>query len=393
VTTSSPFELRPFAIPVDEDAVDDLRDRLRRTRWPDQVNDADWGWGTDLTWLRETVEAWAGFDWAARVAELNELDHARATVEDLVLHLVRARVGAEDPATTVPLLLMHGWPGSFAELLPLLPHLDRLGRETGTAYDVVVPSLPGFGFSDVPSTPGTGPGRTAELLHRLMVGLGHERYVVQGGDIGAGLALRLALHHPEAVAGAHVNFPNFGTAHDEADPRTTDDEESEKLRKEWARAEGGYNHEHSTKPQTIGYALTDSPVGLAAWIGEKFHAWTDRSASGGAVPLSSEQVLTGLSVYWFSGSITSAMRMYKESAADPFTLTPQQRIEVPLAVASFPEEIPAQPRSRVEKVANLTRWTDMPRGGHFAALEEPGLLAEDLAAFVATLPDLGPGTA
>jgi len=380
-----PITVAPFEIPVDQAAIDDLRERLRRTRWPDHVNDEDWGWGVDITWLRGLVDDWAGFDWAARVAQLNTLDHHLADVDGHRLHLVRARVGAE-AGPVVPLLLLHGWPGSFAELTPLLPHLHDAGTASGTAYDVVIPSLPGFGWSPAPTAPGTGPSATAEMLDALMLGLGFERYVVQGGDIGAGLALRLGRDHPESVAGVHVNFPNFQTEHGPGDEPSDDDRAATKRQQAWRRVEGAYNHEHSTRPQTIGYALTDSPVGLAAWIGEKFHAWTDRSASGGEVPVDREHLLTDLSVYWFSEAITSSMRMYKESAADPFVLTPDRRIDVPLAVAAFPHEIPTQPRSRVEKVAHLTSWTDLPRGGHFAALEEPELLVGDLTAFVATLP-------
>lgn len=379
------FEPTAWQIPVDDAAVDDLRRRLRQTRWPDEVNDPSWGWGTDQAFLRDLVKRWVAFDWGARAAELNTHPHFQAEIDGYGIHFLHLPSPDLGASRRVPLLLLHGWPGSFAEMLALMPALRVAERAHHIALDVVIPSMPGFGYSARPALPGTSPQRVASLFHQLMTGLGHGVYAIQGGDIGAGVATRMALTYPASVMGIHVNFPAFGYAF--RDDESVDDEDREFARKreQWAREEGGYQHIHATRPQTLGYALSDSPVGLAAWIIEKFHAWTDREGQSPGVPIPMEEVLTNLSIYWFSESITSSMRMYREGAADPLLLSADHRIDVPVAVAAFPHELPIQPRSRVARVADLRRWTDMPRGGHFAALEAPDLLSEDVVTFLAGL--------
>lgn len=375
-------QITPYTIDVPDGAVEDLRDRLARTRFPDEVNDAEWGWGTPLAVLRTVVEHWRdGFDWRAQEARLNTFPQYRAEVDGVGIHFVHVRSGA---ARSVPLLVSHGWPGSFVELLGLVPLLAGPSEVTagaGLGCDLVIPSLPGFGFSDRPAAPGTSSGVVAELFHGLMTGLGYPRYAVQGGDLGAGISLRLAKDHPESVLAAHVNFPNFGWG---GPPDDGPGAAADRARADWLRREGGYSHVHSTRPQTLGYALNDSPAGLAAWVLEKFHAWSDLRGSGGALPFELDELLTNLSVYWFTETITSSMRIYKEGAADPLVLSPDDPVRVPLAVAEFPYEIDVtQPRERVAAVADLRRWTRFPTGGHFAALQEPLLLASDVAAFLA----------
>jgi pimeloyl-ACP methyl ester carboxylesterase len=377
-------EARRWTVPVDDAAVDDLRARLRRTRWPDEINDGSWGWGVAAGYLRELVTAWTAFDWHGRVRELNGVAHYLADIDGHQVHFIHLSA-QEAGAARVPLLLLHGWPGSFVEMLSLAPHLRDAARARGLAVDLVIPSLPGFGFSSRPGAPGTSPEVAAGLFHRLMTGLGYERYGVQGGDIGAGIAVRMALREPESVIGVHVNYASFGVERSWPEPDDGPGAAYDRRREQWAKEEGAYAHVHATRPQTLGYALTDSPVGLAAWIVEKFHAWTDRGTSGDVPPVALDELLMNLSVYWFTGTITSSMRMYKESSADPLVLSERRRIQVPTAVAAFPHELPIQPRERIERVANLVRWTDMPRGGHFAALEAPELLGADVAAFFAEL--------
>ncbi|MFB4276405.1 epoxide hydrolase family protein [Nonomuraea sp. MTCD27] len=387
ITLATSLSRKPWQIPVNDEAVDDLRTRLGRVRWPDEINDAAWGWGVDGSYLRHVVEEWARFDWHRKAAELNEIPQFMADVEGHRLHFVHIVGAPETPGhARLPLLLLHGWPGSFVEMLSAVPSLTAAAASRGLVLDVVIPSLPGFGYSARPTAPGTSPEVTARLFHTLMEGLGHSRYAVQGGDIGAGVAMRMSLREPGAVIGVHLNFPSFRFEGGTEEPPDGPGPRYDARREAWAREEGGYSHMHATRPQTLGYALADSPVGMAAWIVEKFHAWTDRSATGGAVPVGLDEILTNLSVYWFSQTITSSMRMYKESAADPLVLSPRRRIEVPVGVAAFPYELPIQPRERVEQAANLVRWTDMPRGGHFAALEAPDLLAADVIAFFAGLP-------
>ncbi|WP_030185548.1 epoxide hydrolase family protein [Streptomyces sp. NRRL S-813] len=375
-------DVNPWNIPVDDAAVDDLRARLRGTRWSDEINDESWGWGVDKGYLRELVDAWAVFDWKDRVRRLNDLAHYLADIDGHQIHFVHLQAPeSSHDRTRVPLLLLHGWPGSFVEMLSLAPKLQDAAATRGFAFDLVIPSLPGFGFSSRPSRPGTSPEAAAAIFHRLMGALGYQKYGIQGGDLGSGIAVRMSLREPHSVLGIHLNYMSFGVETSWAEQDHEPGPAYDRRREQWSKEEGGYSHVHATRPQTVGYALNDSPTGLAAWIGEKFHAWTDRRAAGGAVPIGLEEILTNLSVYWFTGTITSSMRMYKESAADPLVLSEHRRIEVPLGVSAFPYELPIQPRERVEHVANLVHWTDMPRGGHFAALEAPDLLGEDVSAF------------
>lgn len=327
------------------------------------------------------VDRWRdGFDWRAQEARLNSFPQFRAEVAGTGIHFVHVRSSAE---RTVPLLVSHGWPGSFAEMLKLVPLLAGPSEVTaagGLGFDVVVPSLPGFGFSDRPSRPGTSPAAVADTFYRLMLGLGYPRYAVQGGDLGAGISLRLAAAHPEAVIATHLNFPNFGWA---GPSDSGPGEAADRARAEWLQREGGYSHLHSTRPQTLGYALNDSPAGLAAWVLEKFHSWSDRRESGRSLPFELDELLTNLSIYWFTETITSSMRIYREGANDPLVLSADDPITVPTAVADFPFEIDVtQPLERMAAVTDLRRWTRFPRGGHFAAMEEPLLLAQDIATFL-----------
>jgi pimeloyl-ACP methyl ester carboxylesterase len=381
------ISMKPWHIPVDDAAVDDLRARLGRVRWPDEINDPAWGWGVDRSYLRHVVDEWARFDWRRKADELNEVPQFMADIEGQQLHFLHIEGASEGAvAARVPLLLLHGWPGSFVELLSVVPSLTAAAASRGLVLDLVIPSLPGFGYSSRPTAPGTSPEVAARLFHTLMSGLGYSRYAVQGGDIGAGIAMRMGLREPGAVIGVHLNFASFLFEDGADEAPDGPGARYDARRQAWSREEGGYLHVHATRPQTLGYALADSPVGMAAWMVEKFHAWTDRSATGGAVPVGLDEILTNLSVYWFSETITSSMRMYKESAADPLVLSPRRRIEVPVGFSAFPYELPIQPRERLEQVANLVRWTDMPRGGHFAAMEAPDLLGEDIAQFLAGLP-------
>lgn len=377
----NPFDVTPFLIDVPQQALEDLQDRLRRTRFPDEVNDDSWGWGTDLAVLRQVVTYWSSeFDWRSREAHLNTFPNMRTGDHGEALHFVHLKTDHEN---RLPLLLTHGWPGSFAEMLRIAPMLTdprAHGLDTLFGFDVVIPSIPGFGFSDRPRKPGASSAWAAEKFHLLMTGLGYDRYAVQGGDLGAGISLRLAKNHPESVIGAHVNFPSFvwgGAPDDEAGAL------ADQRREAWMIQEGAYAHQHSTRPQTLGYALNDSPAGLAAWILEKFYFWSDRRGEQG-LPFEIDELLTNLSIYWFTETITSSIRIYREGAADPLVLRPEDPIRVPVGVADFPFEIEStQPEERMAAVTDLRRWTRFDRGGHFAALEQPHILANDIFEFFA----------
>ena len=375
----------PFRVDVPDAVLADLRERLSRTRWPDQIEAYGWRQGAELEAVKRYAGHWAdGYDWRAAEARLNRFAQFTAPVGGLRIHFVHERSPHEG---ATPLLIQHGWPGSFFEfhkIIDMLTHPERHGGEPGDAFHVVAPSLPGFAFSEAPREPGMHPGAIGELMHELMHDtLGYRRYAVQGGDWGAVVTSAIALQHPEAVVGLHLNMQGY-RAKTGGDARPLDDEEKAWLAK--ARAafaeDMAYFAIQGTRPTSLGYGLHDSPAGLLGWFLEKFTAWTD---CGGVLEnaVSRDEFLTNLTLYWATGRIASAARIYYEHihTGGRGTLAPGERIEVPTAMAVFPREILVGPRRWVERAYNVVRWTEMPRGGHFAALEQPELLAADIRAF------------
>lgn len=379
MTTGTGMDIRRFTIDIPEHVLTDLNDRLARTRWPDEVEGARWEYGVDRAWLLELTEHWRDqFSWREQEQALNELPHFKATIDGLSIHFVHARAPASN---ALPLILTHGWPGSFLELKGLIPHLTREG------FDVVIPSLPGYGFSDRPTAPGMTPGKIAEMWHALMQELGYLRYGAQGGDWGASVATRLAMQHPAEVIGIHLNYvpgsyvPFLGQGARELDAEERGFIDAAKL---WTDQEGAYAHLQSTRPQTATYALNDSPVGLLAWIAEKFRDWAD---CGGQLErrISRDVLLANVTLYWITETIGSSVRLYKEARSAPLRFGRDEKVPVPCGVAHFPVEAPMPPRSWVERHYDVQRWTAMASGGHFAALEEPQLLAEDIRDFFRSL--------
>ena len=378
------MHIEPFQISVSDVEVDDLRRRLRASRWASMTPSASWQQGTDTPWLRELVEYWAdSFDWRAAERDLNQQAQFMADVNGRRVHFVHRRGVGPRP---YPLVITHGWPGSFFEfhaLADLLCDPASFGADPNDAFDVVIPSLPGFAFSPASATPGTSAFQVADLWASLMRGLGYERFGAQGGDLGAGVSVALALRHSQIVDGIHLNFlpgsyePAIDTA---SSPLTVAEQDFLQEKAEWAALEGGYAHMHGTRPQTLAASLNDSPAGLAAWIGEKFRAWSD---CGGVIErkFSKDELLTNLSLYWYTQSIGSAIQMYWENRLQPLRFAAGQRVLPPVAFAHFPKEINHPPRVWLERVFNVAQWTDMPRGGHFAAMEEPELLAADIRSF------------
>jgi pimeloyl-ACP methyl ester carboxylesterase len=357
--------LEPFTISIPPETIDDLRARLRATRWPQGVTDSG---GIPLSEMRPLVEYWLHeFDWKRREEELNRFAHYRATVDGLRVHFIHARY---DRAEALPLLMLHGWPGSFVEMLEVIPRL-------AASFHVVVPSLPGYGFSDPATEPGMSNSRIAEMMAALMSDLGYERFAVQGGDWGAGIATWLGLKFPDRIAGIHLNYIPGSYAPFVEGEMAPEEETFLRDRDDWLDHSYAYGHVQRTRPLTLGYALGDSPAGLAAWIVEKFREWADPSSQ---IPI--DWLLTNVTLYWVTNSIASSTRLYLESSRTPLRLAQGQRVEVPCAVARFPHELPSPPRSWVERGYNVVRWTEMPRGGHFAAMEAPELLAEDVAEFL-----------
>lgn len=382
------MNVEPFRIAVPEGAITDLRERIERTRWPDQIEGIGWDQGTDRAYLENIVQYWrSGFDWRTQEAKLNKLPQFRATINQHQIHFVHARAKS---GHGLPLIITHGWPGTFAEMVKIIPMLtnpEAHGGNAEDAFDVVVPSLPGYSFSSAPRQTGMDTFAIAKLWAELMRGLGYERFAAQGGDWGSSVATNLAFLFPERVLGLHLNrIP--GSYQPPLDPSGQDLTEEERTfvaaHAVWFDTEGAYGRLHATKPQSLAYALNDSPVGLAAWIIEKFRTWSD---CGGDVEsaVTRDELLTNISIYWFTQTISSSMRLYWETRRHPLHFGSGARVKVPCAVALFPKEILMPPRSWVERVYNVQRWSHMSRGGHFAALEQPTLLAQDIRVFFRSL--------
>lgn len=373
------MKIEPFEVRVPQTVLDDLRSRLARTRWPDEIPGSGWEYGADLSFMKELIGYWRdGFDWRAQEERLNQFQHFRAEVDGLGIHFLHARGRGPDP---LPLVLTHGWPGSFLEFLDAIPRL------TSEPFDVVVPSLPGYGFSDRPAAPGMNAFRIAELWVKLMQGLGYERFGAQGGDWGASVSTAMGLAAPDALSGLHLNYipgsvrPWLGEGSTELAPierRFLEDAGH------WYETEGAYAHVQRNEPQTLAYALNDSPAGLAAWIVSKFRDWGD--CEGDVLGrFGRDELLANVTLYWVTETVHSAARLYFETRKAPLAFGPGQRVRVPTAIAHFPRESPFPPREWIERAYDVVRWSEMPCGGHFAALEEPELLAGDIRGFFASL--------
>ncbi|WP_448641923.1 epoxide hydrolase family protein [Geodermatophilus sp. URMC 63] len=365
----------PFAVDVPPEAVADLRRRLLGTRWPEEATVGDWSQGVPLDWLREVCRYWAeDHDWAAAQARLNAFPQVTTVVDGVAVHLLHVRSPHE---SALPLVLTHGWPGSVLEFLEVIGPLTE-PEDPRDAFSVVVPSLPGYGWSGKPDAPGWGPGRTADAWAEVMRRLGYERFGAQGGDIGSFVSANLGARHPDRVVGVHLNMvvtgpPEGQTEFDEREQRALD-------RLRVFRTDGSaYSHQHRTRPQTLGYGLTDSPAGQAAWILEKFHAWTDCDGDPVAA-LGIDRLLDDVSVYWFTGTATSSARMYWEMARAPEERAPQ--VDVPTGVSVFPHEIFQPPQAWVERqLTDLRAWREHDSGGHFAAMERPVEVVADVREF------------
>jgi pimeloyl-ACP methyl ester carboxylesterase len=377
------MRIRPFSIHIPDAALADLRRRLQATRWPSSLDDECWADGADLMFMQRLSQHWLhDFDWRAQEARLNRLPQFVATIGETDVHFVHQRGTGPSP---MPLVLTHGWPGSFAEMehiIPLLADPGAHGGDPADAFHVVVPSLPGYGFSPAPAGPGVSSRTVAQLWLRLMEGLGYSRFAAQGGDIGAGVSTWLARLFPDSLAGVHLNYipGSFRPTLGPAAPLTNEEQAFLTRAASWAAEEGAYAALQGTKPQTLAFSLTDSPVGLAAWIVEKFRSWSDCDGDIQRV-FSLDTLLTDISIYWFSDSLSASLRLYKENRLRPLSFDLDERVTPPFGVALFPRELPMPPRSWVERVLDVARWTEMPAGGHFAALEQPELLASEIRTF------------
>jgi microsomal epoxide hydrolase len=374
--------MRPFTLQVPDEVLRDLRERLGRVRWPDEVPGSGWSYGTDLSYLKELVAYWRdGYDWRRHEAELNRFRQFMAPLAGIDVHFIHEPGVGPAP---LPLLLSHGWPGSIVEFQRLIPMLTDPGHHGGDpadAFTVVAPSLPGYTLSFRPNQPRFGVVEIADVFAALMTDvLGYPRFAAHGGDWGAFATSCLGVAHPERLVGIHVNLLGIQRSVQPTASATPEEKAYFAQLEQWLREETGYLWIQGTKPQTLAYGLTDSPVGLAAWIIEKFRTWSD---CGGDVErrFTRDVLLTNIMLYWVTGAIGSSFWPYYARHHNPWPITERRPVTVPTAYAAFPCEIIRPPRSLAERVYNIRRWTSMPSGGHFAALEEPELLAADLRAF------------
>ena len=378
-------EPTPF-LAVPEDVLDDLAERLTRARLPNEIEGIGWDQGTDLVYLDDLLRYWRDdFDWRAQEARLNALDHVATEIDSQRIHAVHARSPEPD---ALPLLLVHGWPGSVVEFLDCIGPLTdprAHGGDASDAFHVVAPSLPGFAFSGPTHERGWHPRRIAAAFTKVMDDLGYERYGAQGGDWGSVVTANVADLRPDAVVGLHLNFVTVRSMKGTDAPDLTADEQAALARLyDWVKDGAGYQEIQGTRPQTLGYGLEDSPAGLCAWIVEKFRAWSD---CDGDVERSftRDQLLTNVMVYWITRTATSAARIYWEMRQAGRDAVPQARIEVPTGIACYPAEVTRMPRAWVEQRYNVTHWVEQPRGGHFAAMEVPDLFVQDVREFFRTV--------
>lgn len=380
------YPVTPFTIAVPDAEIADLKRRLANTRLPDQLPGTSWEYGTDRAYLEELLDYWQNeFDWRAQEATLNSFDQFTTPIDGVPMHFIHERSPNPD---AIPLLLVHGWPGSVSEFTAILGPLTNPtahGGDARDAFHVIAPSLPGFGFSGIPTERGYSPEKIAHVLAALMERLGYEQYALAGGDWGAIINRYLAWNYPDRLIGLHSNMILAGAPEDEALRNAVTEEEQamRTARGAYMANEVAYQQIQGTKPQSLGYGLNDSPAGTAAWIVEKFHGWTDmpQGADGDLDEhIGKDELLTNISIYWFTQTITSSTRIYFESRNNPVE-NPIGYVDVPTGAAIFPAEIFITPRAWVEAAYDLRHWTVMPEGGHFAAVEQPRLYLDDVRAF------------
>jgi len=369
--------IEEFRIDIPQADLDDLRDRLGRTRWPDQLPGVGWDYGIALDDVRELAEYWrTGYDWRVHERRLNSFPQFTTEIDGQVVHFLHVRSAAPG---AMPLIMTHGWPGSVVEFMEIIGPLTDPGAhggDPGDAFHMVVPSIPGFGFSGPTRERGWNVTRVARAWDSLMGRLGYQRYGAQGGDWGSAISRELGVIVPERMIGVHLNMLSPYVSGDlPADLSDSDRARVERLRR-FRLAGSGYSAIQSTRPQTVGYGLTDSPAGQLGWIAEKFGEWTD----GGLSAVDRDQMLTNISVYWLTRTAGSSARLYYEAARSRASGPPAPST-APTGVAVFPEEIAAPVRRLAEQTNNIVHWSEFDRGGHFAAMEEPDLLIGDIREF------------
>ena len=369
--------IEKFKVNIPQSELDDLNDRIKKVRWPDEIKNSDWKYGTSLSYIKELADYWLEeFDWRIIEKEINSFPNFIADVDGNQIHFLHIKSNKKN---AIPIIITHGWPGSFLEMLKIIPHLTESEE---SPFDLVVPSIIGFGFSKKPTENGSDYGYNAELWHKLMLKLGYNKYGVQGGDIGAGISIKIAQKYPENIIGLHLNYisDSYKPYSEENENIDTHIVKFQKATQMWNEKEGAYASLHSTKPLSLAYGLNDSPIGLCGWIIEKFNAWSDNNGDI-ENSFTKQELLANVTLYWLTQTIHSSIRMYHEISNSPLKFGKDDFVKTPVGFAKFPKEIPTPPRDYIEKGFNVVHWTEMPKGGHFPALEQPKLLADDIIRF------------
>jgi pimeloyl-ACP methyl ester carboxylesterase len=377
------MSIQPFTIAISPFVLEDLRERLGRARWPDEIAGSGWAYGANRDYLQHLCTHWGhGFDWKEQEEQLNTFHHFRADIDGFGLHFIHEKGKGSH---SIPILLIHGYPDSFVRFIKLIPLLTQPGRD-GLSFDVIVPSIPGYGFSDKPVGPGMNAARVADLFARLMKeDLGYPAFIAHGGDWGSSISAQLALRFPHLLLGLHLTDVPARNLVNWKELRNLSGVEKDYLEtgRQWYNAEGAYGMLQGTKPQTLAYAVNDSPVGLAAWIIEKFYAWTDHRGDLEAV-YTMDELLTNLTIYWVTQTAGSAFRIYYESMQHPPKMA-NGKIGTPAGFCIGPKDLVPPPRELAERIFNVQSWTLPPAGGHFMAMEQPQQLADDIFSFAATV--------
>jgi len=378
--------VKPFKLNISDQVIKDIYDKVKKYPWHEMPDDGGWAYGTNIEYMKKFSKYWVErFDWRKTEEKINKFQNFKSNTNGIDIHFIHEKGSGSNPK---PLLLSHGWPGSIVEFLHIidqLAHPEKFGGKEEDAFNVVVPSLPGFGFSGRPLKP-IGPRKMASIFNSLMTDtLGYKTYVAQGGDFGGTIATWLAYDFPKALAGIHINI--LITRHPDG-PQTQEEKEWQERFKKEQRIEDGYRTQQATKPQTLSYAMMDSPVGVAAWIIEKMRGWSDIKDNDIESVYSKDTLLSNIMVYLVTKTFNTASWIYYGRREEGGRLLPKEDLplKVPTAVALFPKEyLEWAPRSYVERIYNVQRWTEMPKGGHFAALEQPGLLVKDIREFSKSL--------
>jgi pimeloyl-ACP methyl ester carboxylesterase len=373
--------IHPFIANIPQSILDDLKSRIRNTRWPDEITGSGWTYGASLSYTKELTNHWLNeFDWREIENEINSYPNYIADINGYKIHFIHIKgIGKK----SVPLVISHGWPGSFLEMMKLIPLLTT---DPEFSFDLVIPSLPGFGFSGRINKPGCNLWFMASLWHRLMKELGYGKFGAQGGDFGAGVSTALALKFPQDLTGLHLNYipGSYLPYLNEKESLTNEEIQFRKSADDWFQREGAYAHQHRTKPLSLAYGLNDSPVGLCAWLLEKFCSWSDCKGNVENV-FTKNELLANTTLYWVTGTIHSSIRLYNENIEAPLHFSKEDFVSAPVGIARFPREEPFPPRSYIERGYQVRHWSEMPAGGHFAAMEQPRLLADDIIKFFKTI--------